>query len=170
MTLYELIKNDPLSLKVFTKAELEIIKKQLLGINLSQSEKNRLSRDIRPKFKFIKRCSVFKEEFEIKKGNEIFKQIEILKNNILLDKIGNYVKKIYLFGSFIQKNMSNKSDIDIAIEFQDIDIKEISQFKKRILIEKHEIFDISIFNNLPDEIKNEVKNNGKIIYENKRKN
>ena len=40
--------------KIFGKKELEIIIKQLEGIHLTQSERNRISRDIKPKLEFIK--------------------------------------------------------------------------------------------------------------------
>lgn len=170
MTLFEFIKDESLARKVFGKAEIEIIKKQLLGINLNQSEKNRLSRDIRPKFEFIKRCSVFKEEFNIKKGGEIYKQLAILRDKMLLDKEGKKIKRIFIFGSFAENKMTSESDIDISVEFTKINIKEASLFKKRILAEKKEIFDLSIFNNLPENIKEEVKRNGEIFFKDKRKN
>lgn len=164
MTLYEFIKNEKLARTIFAKGEIDIIKKQLLGINLTQSEKNRLSRSIRLKFKFIKKCSVFKDEFEIKKGGEIFKQLKILKDNMLLDKLGKKIKKIYIFGSFVKNEMDEFSDVDIAIEFDSIDLKEATLFKKRMMVKKNKLFDLSIFNNLPKNIQDEVKNNGKILY------
>ena len=165
MTLYEFIQKEESALKVFGKAEIQIIKKQLSGISLTQSEKNRLSRSIRPKFDFIKKCSVYKEEFEIKKGGEIYKQLEILKEKILLDEIGRKVKRIIVFGSFAENKMSTTSDVDVAIEFYEIDSREASLFKKRILSVKKDIFDISIFNELPKNIQKEVLSNGKIFYE-----
>lgn len=167
MTLYEFIKDEPLAKVVFGKKEIEIIKKQLIGIKLKQYERNILSRSIRKKFNFIKKCSVYKEEFEIKKGGEIIKQLEILRDLMLLDKIGKNIKKIYIFGSFVENKMSSNSDVDIAIEFKNIDKKEISKFKKRILEQKKDLFDISIFNNLPTNIQNEIKKNGKVFFENK---
>jgi predicted nucleotidyltransferase len=167
MTLYEFIKNEPSAKIIFGKGEIEIIKKQLLGQKLKQYEKNILSRSIRKKFNFIKKCSVFKEEFDVKKGGEVYKQLEILRDWMLLDQIGKNIKKIYIFGSFVENKMSSNSDVDIAIEFNEIDKKEISKFKKRILEQKKDLFDISIFNNLPINIQSEVKKNGKVFFENK---
>lgn len=167
MTLYELIKEEPLTTKIFGKGEIEIIKKQLLGLNLTQSEKNILSRSIRKKFKFIKHCSVFKEEFDVKKGGEVYKQLEILKNLILLDEKGKHIKRIYVFGSFTENKMSDNSDVDVAVEFKKIDLKEASKFKKRIYEQKHPMFDLSVFNTLPTEIKKDIKENGKVFYESK---
>ena len=59
MDLVEYLNKNKNTRKVFGKKELKIIEKQLLGINLSQSEKNRLSRDIRPKFELINDFSKF---------------------------------------------------------------------------------------------------------------
>ena len=67
MSLINLLKNKD-ARKIFGKRELKIIEKQLQGISLTQSEKNRLSRDIRKKFEFISKVSGFKEEFKLKKG------------------------------------------------------------------------------------------------------
>ena len=54
MTLLNILKSDENARKVCGKRELKIIEKQLLGINLTQSEKNRLYRDIRKKLDFKK--------------------------------------------------------------------------------------------------------------------
>ena len=64
-------KNKEKIRKLFGERELKIIEKQLLGINLTQSEKNRLSRDIRKKFKFIQEISRYKFDLDLKKGSEI---------------------------------------------------------------------------------------------------
>ena len=168
MTLYDFIKkNTKLARKIFGKVEIEIIKKQLRGINLSQSEKNRLSRDIRPKFEFIKKCSVFKDEFDIKKGGDIYKKLDKLKNQILLDDLGRKINNIYLFGSFVENKMSNNSDVDIAVEFDEITLKKASLFKKRFSNKLEGIFDLSVYNNLSESMKKEVKKNGRLYYSNK---
>ena len=52
--LLNFLKSNENARKIFGERELKIIEKQLLGVNLTQSEKNRLSRDIRLKFNFIK--------------------------------------------------------------------------------------------------------------------
>ena len=54
LTLKTIIKNHKEIRKIFGKKEIKIILKQLEGISLNQSEKNRLSRDIRPKLNIIK--------------------------------------------------------------------------------------------------------------------
>ncbi len=50
MGMLQFLKKNENTRKIFGVRELKIIEKQLLGINLTQSEKNRLSRDIRKKF------------------------------------------------------------------------------------------------------------------------
>ena len=54
--------------KIFGKRELEIILRQLDGLPLRQSEKNRLSRDIKPKLEFIKDMNEFRDEFRLEKN------------------------------------------------------------------------------------------------------
>ena len=72
MNLIDFLKKSKDSRKIFGAGELKIIEKQLLGINLTQSEKNRLSRDIRKKLGFIKEASRFEEEFILKKGDIVY--------------------------------------------------------------------------------------------------
>jgi len=55
---------------------LKIIEKQLWGVSLTQSEKNRLSRDIREKLRFIDKVSRFEDEFGLKKGGEVKKFVD----------------------------------------------------------------------------------------------
>ena len=66
------------------------------------------------------------------------------------------------------KQFKNKrgmdSDVDIAVEFNKVSKKEATLFKKRMLFEANKIFDISIFNMLPKNIKKEVVTNGKILF------
>ena len=105
MNVLQFLKINPFSRKVFGENELKIIEKQLRGVNLTQSEKNRLSRDIRPKFEFIKECAQFKQEFDIKKNalNKIL--IEEAKNTILQDYLAGRIKSIIVFGSFVEKKL-----------------------------------------------------------------
>ena len=81
MNLTNLLKSNKDARKIFGERELKIIEKQMLGINLTQSEKNRLSRDIRPKFEFIKESARFSEEFELKKGAKI--KAELARTELL---------------------------------------------------------------------------------------
>ena len=91
MNLLSFLKSSKDARKIFGKAELKIVEKQMLGINLTQSEKNRLSRDMRRKFEFIKEAGRFTEEFGLKKGAIIRELVEEAKSIILAD---DYSKKI----------------------------------------------------------------------------
>ncbi len=53
MDLSQFLKKTPEARKIFGQRELKIIEKQLNGISLTQSEKNRLSRDIRYKISAV---------------------------------------------------------------------------------------------------------------------
>lgn len=162
MTLFKLISNNKDVKLIFGIGEIRIIRKQLLGVKLSQSEKNRLSRSIRPKLKFVRECSLYKDEFQVKKGGESLKQISILKDKILLDKKCNDVVKIFIFGSFVENRMSMDSDVDISVEFNNITEKEASLFKQRM--SPPHLLDLSVFNFLSEKMKKEVICNGKIIF------
>ena len=83
LMLKELI-NSKNARKIFGKKEIEIVLKQIEGMRLTQSEKNRLSRDIRPKIDFIKQATEFKNELDLKKNLENLKLIENAKNIILI--------------------------------------------------------------------------------------
>ena len=124
MDLLKFLKENKNTRKIFGKRELKIIEKQLHGINLTQSEKNRLSRDIRPKLKFIEKCYNFNEEFELKKGLINKRLIEEAKDIILKDKFRHKIKKIFLFGSIVENKMNFRSDIDIAVLFDKINKRE----------------------------------------------
>jgi len=155
--------------KIFGKRELKIIEKQLLGINLTQSEKNRLSRDIRQKLEFIKETSRFSEEFKLKKGFEIKKIVEEAKEAILNDILFRKIKKVLLFGSLVDNKFTFKSDIDIAVKFGNINIKESALFRKRISGKVNQKVDVQVYNHLPSKIKKEIDNKGIILYKNENK-
>ena len=152
---------------IFGKRELKIIEKQLLGINLTQSEKNRLSRSIRKKFDFIKEANNFSDYFELKKGFLTKEAINEAKELILKDILKNKIKKIILYGSFAENKFTFNSDIDLSVEFDKINKEEATLFRKRILANSNEKIDIQIYNFLDEKIKKEVIDKGKIIYENK---
>lgn len=164
MNLSNFIKSNENARKVFGKRELKIIEKQLLGVNLTQSEKNRLSRDIRKKFEFIKEISRFSDEFGLKKGAEIKKRIEETKQDILGDILFSKIKRIFLFGSIVERQLTLSSDIDIAVEFFSIDSKEAILFRKRILGKTNQKIDVQVYNCLPNKIKKEIDIKGKILY------
>ena len=167
MNLIKFLKENKFSRKIFGERELKIIEKQLNGISLTQSEKNRLSRDIRPKFKFIKECSNLKEEFDLKKGSNNKKMIEEAKEDILEDILFKRIKSIVLYGSIVENNLTVNSDIDICVVFDKININEATLFRKRILGRVDSKLDIQVFNILPENIKKSILDKHKIIYGNK---
>ena len=163
------LKKNENTRKVFGKRELKIIEKQLMGIKLTQSEKNRLSRDIRKKFDFIKEICRYNFDFDMRKGSVIKKRVEYAKELILGDKLRKKIKKIYLFGSSVKNERTFRSDIDIAVEFDDlrgISNLEIGRFRLRIMREFDKTMDVQVFNVLPDKIKNSIMKNHKVIYKN----
>lgn len=166
MEFIDFLKEDKNTRKIFGKAEILIIEKQLKGINLTQSEKNRLSRDIRKKFEFIKKASIFEEEFELKKASENKKLIERIKNVVNSDELSPRILNIKLFGSLAENKVTFRSDIDISVEFDEINKKEALKFRLRILREFQNL-DIQVYNFLPDKIKKEIDKKAKVIYERK---
>lgn len=166
MNIVRFLKTSENSRKVFGKRELKIIEKQLNGISLTQSEKNRLSRDIRKKFQFIKEISKFSDEFDLKKANSIKLLIKDVQEIILNHPLRNKIRKILLFGSFVENKVTSKSDIDLAVDFTEISNKEAFDFRKTIMGKAPEKIDIQVFNVLPEKIKKEIINKGKVIYGN----
>ncbi|MCK4588843.1 MAG: nucleotidyltransferase domain-containing protein [Nanoarchaeota archaeon] len=164
MKLLKFLKFNKKTRKIFGKRELKIIEKQLLGINLTQSEKNRLSRDIRPKFEFIKEAARFSEEFKLKKGSEIKKMIEEAKEIILSDVFFGKITKIILFGSAAENKLTFKSDIDLAVKFDGIGLREATFFRKRISGKVNSRIDVQVYNHLPAKIKKEIDLKGKLLY------
>ena len=164
MRFIDFLKNNDNTRKIFGKRELKIIEKQVLGIKLTQSEKNRLSRDIRKKLEFVKGANLFLEEFELKKGayikKIIQKAIDVLKEDVLFRNI----KKIVLFGSTVENQRSFRSDIDISVEFTDITLKEATLFRIRVLRYLGENVDIQVYNVLPEKIKKEIDKKGKVLW------
>ena len=147
-----------------SERELKIIEKQLMGISLTQSEKNRLSRDIRKKMDFIKEISKYEFDLNLKKGSEIDniinETLEIIQNSPHISKI----KRVLLFGSTADKTRIFRSDIDIAVDFENINESEAGKFRVYILGRANKIIDIQVYNVLPDKIKKEIDKNGKIIW------
>ena len=166
MNLINFLKENKYTRKVFGERELKIIEKQLLGINLTQSEKNRLSRDIRKKFEFIKEVIRFSKDFELKKGSIIKEYIEEAKEFILNDILYKKIKRIILYGSVVGNKLSFKSDIDLAVEFYDISLNEATMFRKRISGKVNQKVDIQVYNYFPNKVKMEIQSRGKILYEN----
>ncbi len=165
MTLLNLIKKDKNLRRIFGKQELEIIERQILGIKLKPSEKTRLSRDIKKKFEAVEALSRFSDEFKLKKGAEIKKIVNQVKDDILESRYFPRIKMIYLFGSAVENEVTFRSDIDIAVEFDSISQKEATEF--RIKFSANDKVDIQVYNILPEKIKKEIDTKGKVIYERK---
>lgn len=161
MGILELIKDKGMR-RLFGQQELKIIEKQLLGVNLSASERTRLSRDIRPKFEIISELSNFKHEFDLKKAQEIKFLIDEAKEIIL--ESSKKIKRIFLFGSSIENKLRLDSDIDIAVEFKEITKTEATKFKINVQGKLNKKVQLTIFNILPDKIKKEILERGRVIY------
>lgn len=167
MSLLSFLESNKNTRKIFGKRELIIIKKQLNGVALTQSEKNRLSRDIRKKFEFINEIENFSFDLEIKKGAIIKEKIEQAKEDILNDELRNKITKIVLFGSSADNTRTLRSDIDIAVYFGEISEREAVKFRIRISGNFGKEIDIQVYNVLPDKIKKEIDKNGRMLYEKK---
>ena len=166
MNLLDFLKENKNSRKIFGKRELKIIEKQLNGINLTQSEKNRLSRDIRKKLKFIKDVAKFEGEFELKKGGEIKKLINESLEVILEHPFRSKIKKVLLFGSFVENKLTFRSDIDLAVLFDQISVREATFFRAQISGKISNKIDVQVFNILPEKIKESILKNNKVLYKN----
>ncbi len=163
--LKEYLKTNKNARKIFGKKELDIIIKQLEGIRLTQSERNRLSRDIKPKLEFIKEINVYKNEFELKKNQDNKKLIEKAVNIILNDKLNNDIEAILLFGSFADNTYTKRSDIDICILFKnEISLSEATEFRIRTSGQLPSKVDVQVFNILPLKVKRDVARNHKVLY------
>ncbi len=152
--------------RIFGKKELGIILNQLDGMPLTQSERNRLSRDIKPKLEFIKDISEFKDEFNLKKNQDNKKIIEMAVDVILKDELGENIEAVLLFGSFADNTFTGSSDIDICAVFKkDISLKEATKFRIRAAGRLPEKIDIQVFNTLPQKIRKNIAGNHKVIYQ-----
>ena len=165
MSLIRFLKENENARKIFGKRELKIIEKQLLGINLTQSEKNRLSRDIRKKFQFIKEISGRTYDFDLKKGSLIKEKIQNAIEVIKKSKDFPKIKKIILFGSTAENQRSFRSDIDIAVEFDEITSREAALFRIKTSGKLSDDIDIRVYNILPDKIKKEIDEKSKILWQ-----
>ena len=164
MALLNIIKTNENLRKLFGKRELIIIQKQLLGLKLTQSEKNRLSRDIRKKLDAIKEISQFSSEFELKHGAEIKEIINESLEIISHSRFRNKIKRVVLFGSTGENTRTLNSDIDLAVEFSEINNNEATQFRLDIMKKTDNLVDIQIYNILPDKIKKEIDTKGRLLF------
>ena len=168
MALLKFLKDNENTRKIFGKRELEIIFKQLDGMPLKQSERNRLSRDIKPKFEFIREVDNYKEEFNLKQNQNNKKIINEAVKIILEDELKEKIISILLFGSSADKSFTRKSDIDICVIFKEVTLKEATNFRIRISGQLSKKVDIQVFNVLPMKIKKEIAKNHKILYKTNR--
>lgn len=164
MSLLEEIKKNSDVRSLFGKQELLIIEKQLLAVKLKPSEKTRLSRDIRKKFRAIQALSQFKEEFMLKHGSKLREIIKDTKEAILKSSYSNKIKRIVLFGSTLDRERNLMSDIDIAVEFFDITNKTAVKFRLGMMHKVDKRVDIRVYNTLPEKIKFQI-DNGKTVYQ-----
>jgi len=93
------------------------------------------------------------------------KKIEEAKEDILADVSFKKIKKIILYGSATENNLSLKSDVDIAINFDTINLREATLFRKRISGKVNKQIDVQVYNHLPKKIKTEIDLKGRILYE-----
>src|SRR3990167_606059 len=115
LALKEFLKTSKNARRIFGKKEIEIMLKQLEGLPLKQSERNRLSRDIKPKLEFIREVSKFENEFELKKDQNAKKIIDKAVKIILQDRLKDKIEAILLFGSRVTGFVTTRSDIEISL-------------------------------------------------------
>ena len=165
MNLKNVLKNNDKIRKIFGKKEIEIMLRQLEGLKLTQSERNRLSRDIKPKFEAIRDLSELKDEFALERNSDNKRIIEKAKDVILSHELKDNIKAIFLFGSFADKTYTKRSDIDICILFKnEISLKEATKFRIRVSGQLPDKVDIQVFNILPLKIKRDIARNHKVLY------
>jgi predicted nucleotidyltransferase len=164
MTLFQVLRTKN-ARKLFGVRELKIIEKQLFGVALTQSEKNRLSRDIRRKLSCIAELCPFKSQFALKKGEEIQRLIRETVDSILTDEKQQSIQHILLFGSAIENKLTLLSDIDIAVVFDSINSKEATLFRKRVSGKVSSRVDIQVFNVLPKKVQEEITKKHRILYD-----
>jgi len=163
--LKDLLKENKDLRRLFGKKEIEIMIKQIEGSALTQSEKNRLSRDIRPKLEVISKIAEFGDDFELKKNQDSKKMIEKAVETILHDEMRGNIKAILLFGSFASGSYTQRSDIDICVIFrEEISLREAVEFRIRISGELPEKIDVQVLNALPWKVRKEIAKNHVVLY------
>ena len=164
LALKEFLKTSKNARRIFGKKEIEIMLKQLEGLPLKQSERNRLSRDIKPKLEFIREVSKFENEFELKKDQDAKKIIDRAVKIILQDKLKDKIEAILLFGSRVRGIVTPRSDIDICVVFDNIEKEDADRFRIRILGNFSTKVDVQVFHILPQKIKRSIAGCHKILY------
>jgi len=72
-----------------------------------------------------------------------------------------------LFGSAVSNELTFRSDIDIAVEFDSITPKDATEF--RVHFSANDKVDVQVYNVLPEKIKKEIDSKGRVLYERKGK-
>src|SRR3989338_10305241 len=164
LKLLQCLKNQK-ARKIFGKKELSIIAKQLAGLRLTQSEKNRLSRDIRPKLEFIGEIAQFRDEFRLAKSQDNKALMGKAVDAILRDGQKDTIEAILLFGSFADGTFSSLSDIDICVVFRkNPTLQEATEFRMRVSGEIPEKINVHVFNILPQKLKRAIARSHKVLY------
>lgn len=170
MSLTTILQHERNVRRLFGQKEIGIMKKQLSGMLLTQSERNRLSRDIKPKLACIQELAKFQDEFALKKNQDNKRLIAKTVGTILKDKLHNSIQEIWLFGSFADNSFTPHSDIDICTVFKkNLTLKEATTFRIRIAGQLPEKIDIQVFHTLPQKIKRTIMQNHRILYKGKEK-
>ena len=99
--------------KILTARESEIIKRKLKGYSLTQNESNILSRFVRPKLREMSKINagLLLNKLEY---NQKAKSIEKKIKKTILDNMKD-VQTLLLYGSAIQTNYKNYSDLDVLV-------------------------------------------------------
>lgn len=163
MRFFELLKKAELRW-LFGKRELAILEKQLWGVDLSQSEKNRLSRDIRRKMNAIALIRLSPADVELKKGAEWKERVEETLEILRSSSWFSLIRRITLFGSSVNGNRHLLSDIDLCVELDETASHQSGLFRLQINGLLPEKVDLSAFNELDEKVKSAVRQ-GKILYE-----
>ncbi|MBI2141981.1 nucleotidyltransferase domain-containing protein [Candidatus Woesearchaeota archaeon] len=164
MGMADFLKTSKNSRRVFGRKEIEIMLKQLDGSLLTQSEKNRISRDIKPKLELVREMAKYESEFRLQKNQDSKLLIENALDTILKDELSDRIRAVLLFGSFSDKTYTSRSDIDICAVFRAISLKEATEFRIRVSGQLPEKADVQVFNILPQKIKREIARNHKVLY------
>ena len=118
---------------------------------------------IRPKLELVRELSRFSEEFKLKKGSEIKRMINEAKEVILEDELADKIKEIVVYGSFVDNTMTFRSDVDVAVKFDKISLKQATSFRIRVSGKVNQKIDIQVYNILPKKIKKEIDDKGKVL-------
>src|SRR3989339_869287 len=92
------------------------------------------------------------------------REIKIIEKQLNENNLRNKIDKIILFGSVAENKITIRSDIDIAVIFDELTKEEAFNFRKKILGQVPDNLDIQVFNFLPKKIQQEINKKGKILY------